>query len=54
MIVLSWDVGIINLAFCLIEYNDDKNWKILDWDIINLTDRNKIKCVECDKKPSLY
>ena len=30
MLVLSWDVGILNLAFCLIEYTDEKNWKILE------------------------
>jgi len=42
MKVLSWDVGIINLAYCMIEYiNND--WKILDWGIINLTNREKMK-----------
>ncbi len=55
MIVLSWDVGIINLAFCLIDYNKDtKDYKILDWDIINLTDREKMKCFECNANPSFY
>ena len=54
MIVLSWDVGIINLAFCLIEYSSETDWKILDWDIINLTDRDKIKCYQCNKQPSLF
>ncbi len=55
MIVLSWDVGIINLAFCLIDYNKEtKNFKILDWDIINLTDREKMKCTECNANPSFY
>ena len=24
MIVLSWDVGIINLAYCLLSYENDK------------------------------
>ncbi len=55
MIVLSWDVGIINLAFCLIDYNKEtKDYKILDWDIINLTDREKMKCTECNANPSFY
>jgi hypothetical protein len=55
MIVLSWDVGIINLAFCLIDYNKEtKDFKILDWDIINLTDREKMKCTECNANPSFY
>ena len=33
MKVLSWDVGIINLAYCLIDYKDD-TWNIIDWGII--------------------
>lgn len=53
MKVLSWDVGIINLAFCMIEYNDEK-WKILDWGIINLTNREKLKCINCGKNASFY
>jgi len=53
MKVLSWDVGIINLAFCLIEYTDNK-WKILDWGIINLTDREKFICLSCGKNASCY
>lgn len=55
MKVLSWDVGIINLAFCLIDYNKEtKEFKILDWDIINLTDRAKMKCTECNANPTYY
>jgi hypothetical protein len=57
MRLLSWDVGIINLSYCLIEYdNSDKSnpvWKIIDWAIINLTDREKIKCFQCGANPSL-
>ena len=56
MKVLSWDVGILNLAYCLIEYDDNNidDWKIIDWDLINLTNRNEIKCFECGKNPSLF
>ena len=55
MKVLSWDVGILNLSFCLIDFdNENKNWKILDWDIINLTNRESIKCQTCGANPSLY
>jgi hypothetical protein len=57
MRLLSWDVGIINLSYCLIEYDKSyKNnpvWKIIDWDIINLTNRDKIKCYHCGANPSL-
>lgn len=39
MKILSWDVGIINLSYCIIEYNKDtKENKILFWGIINLID----------------
>lgn len=55
MKVLSWDVGIINLAYCLIDYDyDTKTFKILDWDVINLTDRDKMKCTQCNANPSFY
>ena len=40
MKVLSWDVGIKNLSYCMININD--NWKIEKWDIINLIKDNKI------------
>lgn len=55
MRVLSWDIGIINLAYCVIDYNKDtSNFTIIDWDVINLTDRDKIKCSKCQLKPSFY
>ena len=55
MLVLSWDIGIINLAFCLIDYNvETKKFNIVDWDVINLTDRNTIKCSQCKLVPSFY
>ena len=52
MKVLSFDVGIINLAYCLIDFKNEKEWEILNWGIINLTDRNKLKCEDCGKKPT--
>ncbi len=55
MKVLSWDVGIINLAYCLIDYDyDTKTFTIEDWDVINLTDRDKMKCHQCNANPSFY
>jgi hypothetical protein len=35
--ILSFDVGIKNLAYCVMEKNDE-NFKILNWGIINLID----------------
>jgi hypothetical protein len=49
-VVLSFDVGIINLAYCLFTKENNK-WKIIDWAIINLTDREFTKC-ECGLKAS--
>lgn len=49
MKVLSWDVGIKNLAYCMI--NIDDNWKIKKWDIINLIKDNNHKCNLCFRKP---
>ena len=55
MRILSWDVGIINLAFCLIDYDTTtKKFKIIDWDVINLTERDKMKCFKCNANPSFY
>ena len=59
MRILSWDVGIIHLAYCLIEINE--NFQIIDWGNINLLEEEDIKChgfinsnnetSECCKKP---
>ena len=53
MKVLSWDVGIINLAYCLFDVKDDK-WEIKDWGIINLTNRDSLKCVSCGNNASCF
>ena len=41
MKILSWDVGIINLAYCILE--KDK-WKIHKWNKINILDEEQKKC----------
>lgn len=44
MKLLSWDVGIYNLSYCILEKNDEnKEIKIIDWNIVNLVDSEKIK-----------
>lgn len=40
MKVLSWDVGIKNLAYCLISKTNDE-FKIEKWDVINLSSNEK-------------
>jgi len=44
MRILSWDVGIINLGYCIIETNNDNNeHKIIYWGIINLIDNDTMR-----------
>ena len=61
---LSWDIGIKNLAYCFMDYdNDSKKFTILHWGILNLTDTDNAHhtCVGlikstskiCGKKASL-
>jgi hypothetical protein len=51
MLILSFDVGIIHLAYCLFTKDVDNKWKIIDWGNIDLTDRENTKC-ECGLKAS--
>lgn len=48
MRILSFDVGIKNLSFCIIDYND--NLQIKQWEVIDLCNE-KIKCMEVNGKP---
>jgi len=55
MIISSWDVGIVNLAYCILEYNyDDETQKttirIIDWDRINLVEDDRIQLNCCGEK----
>ena len=40
MKICSFDVGIKNLAYCIIEKKDD-GFDILDWNIINISNQDK-------------
>jgi hypothetical protein len=42
MRLLSWDIGVNNLSYCLLEKDDsDSGFKIIDWDIINVSSETK-------------
>lgn len=43
MRVLSWDVGIYNLCYCLLEKFEDGHIEIIDWNIVNLCESEKEK-----------
>lgn len=38
--VLSWDVGLYNLAYCIIEYDGHGQERIVKWDVLNVIDDN--------------
>lgn len=40
MAVMAWDVGIKNLAYCIVKSETD----VVDWDIINISGCTKITC----------
>ena len=40
--ILSWDVGIKNLAYCIVKF-DENSFKIIKWDVINLLD-DRLTC----------
>ena len=52
MKVLSIDIGIKNLALCIIENIDDKIFKILFWQVINLCEENVDLCNYCNNTKS--
>lgn len=44
MKILSWDVGIYNLSYCILEKNEETGKiNIIGWDIVNLVDNDKMK-----------
>jgi hypothetical protein len=49
MQLLSIDVGIKNLAFCLFEQNGESQ-TILDWDVVNISESELVFCKFVDKK----
>lgn len=50
MKILSIDVGIKNLAFCLFDKSPTaEHFKVTKWDIINLSEEETLKCVFAEK-----
>ena len=49
MRIVSWDVGVIHLAYCVLDFSETKDQtivEIIDWDVINLIEDERIK-MEC-------
>jgi hypothetical protein len=52
--ILSIDVGIKNLAFCLFEKShDSSHFSIVKWDIINLSQEDEIQKCQCIEKNNI-
>jgi hypothetical protein len=63
--ILSFDVGIIHLAYCFFTKKEYKEkdlsgneksvykWDIIDWSLIDLTNRDELKCLVCNKIATL-
>ena len=55
MNIISIDVGIKNLAYCLFSFSEDKCFKVEKWGVIDLSQKTEIqrKCT-CfnEKKPT--
>ena len=52
MRILSFDIGIFNMAYCLRETTGDKKVKILEWNILNIS--GIPDCSMCKKKAKSY
>jgi hypothetical protein len=52
MRVLSIDVGIKNLAFCLLEREEGEEIRIVKWDSLNIAEKVEYKCCLLDKNGS--
>lgn len=50
MKIISFDVGIKNLAYCLFQLNDKKDFTIIEWGVIDLLNRPVYKCGAKQKK----
>lgn len=55
MIILSFDVGIVNLSYCVLRQFYNQDIEIIDWDIINLVEDEaiKVKCCGYQKKNNI-
>lgn len=46
MSIISWDVGVIHLAYCILK-KKKKTVKILDWNIIDLLENDRVRLTCC-------
>ena len=52
--ILSFDVGIVNLAYCLLEYLENGHCNIIKWGVIDILDDNpEITSKKCPAKKKM-
>jgi len=49
MRLISYDIGIKNLAYCIFELSNDKKISIIDWNIISLLENNETQQHQCSQ-----
>jgi hypothetical protein len=49
MYVLSFDIGIKNLAYCFFKLAEENSYEILDWNIIDIRNTSEQCCSLCEK-----
>jgi hypothetical protein len=49
MKILSFDIGIKNLAYCYTDYESIDNYNIIDWNVISLVNTHNCYFDKCDK-----
>ena len=56
MKIISWDVGIRNLAYCILEKTSDKSapYVIHKWDLIDLLQDEQPTCSQCGASNVTY
>jgi hypothetical protein len=52
MKILSFDIGIVNMAYCLMETDENKRVRILDWQVMNIA--GIPDCSMCKKRAKSY
>jgi hypothetical protein len=52
MKILSFDIGIVNMAYCLMETDAEKRVRILDWQVMNIA--GIPDCSMCKKRAKCY
>jgi len=52
MKILSFDIGIVNMAYCLLETMPNKKIRILDWQVLNIA--GIPDCCMCKKRAKSY